>query len=177
MALAMAWPCARPRTSVRKISKSSVPCNNSMRSRCSLVDILGEHISLPVECQGKPAGGTALICFRLKFRRGNSRSQLGQTRNRSRDGDRGFGRLYSVLNSVCEHINRPSRQRRNVNCCSQLSVSHPSLACLRATVTTREWQAKPCNSPRYLGNLLKGFARSHSHRVVLRTNKTKLPSL
>src|SRR5438874_2344752 len=51
--LAMAWPCAGPRSSVRRISRSSVPCNSSMRSRSSLVDILGENRPLPVGCQGE----------------------------------------------------------------------------------------------------------------------------
>ena len=40
---------------MRRISKSSVPCSSSMRSRSSLVDILGEDTALPVECQGEPA--------------------------------------------------------------------------------------------------------------------------
>src|SRR4029077_6866948 len=53
MALAMAWPCARPNSSVRRISRSKVPCSSSMRSFCSLVDILGDHTVLPVECQGE----------------------------------------------------------------------------------------------------------------------------
>src|SRR5437016_2151642 len=51
--LAMAWPCAGPRSSVRRISRSSVPCNSSMRSRSSLVDILGENRAFLVECQGE----------------------------------------------------------------------------------------------------------------------------
>ena len=34
-----------------KVSRSRVPCSSSMRSRCSLVDILGDDIVLPVECQ------------------------------------------------------------------------------------------------------------------------------
>src|SRR5260370_10525545 len=51
MVLAMAWPCAGPRSNVRRISRSRVPCSSSMRSFCSLVDILGENKSLPVECQ------------------------------------------------------------------------------------------------------------------------------
>src|ERR1700733_11701047 len=55
MALAMACPCTGPRTSVRRISRSRVPCSNSMRSCCSLVDILGEGTLLPVECQGEQA--------------------------------------------------------------------------------------------------------------------------
>ena len=53
MAFAMACPCAGPGSSVRRISRSSVPCSSSMRSRSSLVDILGEHKELPVECQGE----------------------------------------------------------------------------------------------------------------------------
>src|ERR1700674_2176873 len=53
IALAIAWPCNGPSSSVRRISRSSVPCSNSMRSRCSVVDILGEDIQLPVECQGE----------------------------------------------------------------------------------------------------------------------------
>ena len=40
IALAIACPCAGPGCSVRRISRSSVPCSSSMRS--SLVDILGE---------------------------------------------------------------------------------------------------------------------------------------
>src|SRR5258705_3011262 len=48
----MACPCVGPSRSVRKISKSKVPCNNSIRSLRSLVDILGESNRLPVECQG-----------------------------------------------------------------------------------------------------------------------------
>src|SRR5262249_7482626 len=55
IALAMAWPCAGPSSSVRRISKSSVPCSNSIRSLSFLVDILGEHTPLPVECQGEYA--------------------------------------------------------------------------------------------------------------------------
>src|SRR5260370_1812931 len=51
MVLAMAWPCAGPRSNVRRISRSRVPCSSSMRSFCSLVDILGENKPLPVECQ------------------------------------------------------------------------------------------------------------------------------
>src|ERR1019366_9144215 len=42
MAWAMAWPCAGPRSRVRRTSMSSVPCRNSMRSFSS-VDILGEE--------------------------------------------------------------------------------------------------------------------------------------
>src|SRR5246127_3833802 len=53
IALAMAWPCVGPSSSVRRISRSRVPCSSSMRSRCSLVDILGEATALPVECQGE----------------------------------------------------------------------------------------------------------------------------
>jgi hypothetical protein len=46
---------------VRGISRSSVPCS-SIRSFCSVVDILGEDTELPVECQGEqiPRWGTAL---------------------------------------------------------------------------------------------------------------------
>ena len=55
MALAMAWPCAGPSNSVRRISKSSVPCSSSMRSHSSLVDILGDDIAPSVECQGDQA--------------------------------------------------------------------------------------------------------------------------
>src|SRR5258708_1354261 len=54
MALATAWPCAGPRSNVRRISRSRVPCSSSIRSFCSLVDILGENKSLPVECQCEP---------------------------------------------------------------------------------------------------------------------------
>src|ERR1700747_1989966 len=55
MALAMACPCAGPSSSVRRISRSNVPCSSSMRSRCSLVDILGEPTPALVECQGEEA--------------------------------------------------------------------------------------------------------------------------
>jgi hypothetical protein len=48
---AMAWPCAGPSRSVRRISRSSVPCSSSVRSRYSLVDILGECNAAQVECQ------------------------------------------------------------------------------------------------------------------------------
>src|SRR5437016_6573687 len=40
-------------TLFRSISRSSVPCNSSMRSRSSLVDILGENRAFLVECQGE----------------------------------------------------------------------------------------------------------------------------
>jgi len=53
IALAMAWPCAGPSSSVRRISKSRVPCSSSMRSRWSLVDNLGDDAERPVECQGE----------------------------------------------------------------------------------------------------------------------------
>src|SRR5690348_9842261 len=53
MALAMAWPCTGPRTRVRRMSRSRVPCRRSRRSLRSLVDILGEGKRLPVECQGE----------------------------------------------------------------------------------------------------------------------------
>src|SRR5580704_17934904 len=53
MALAMAWPCAGPSSSVRRISKSRVPCRSSIRCRSSLVDILGGNTALPVACQGE----------------------------------------------------------------------------------------------------------------------------
>src|SRR6266513_2911755 len=53
MALAMACPCTGPRSSVRRISRSRVPCSSSMRSRCSLVDMLGDDTWLLVECQGE----------------------------------------------------------------------------------------------------------------------------
>src|SRR5713226_6379529 len=55
IALAMAWPCAGPSSSVRRISRSKVPCSNSIRSFCSLVDILGEVRAVQVECQGEPS--------------------------------------------------------------------------------------------------------------------------
>src|SRR5579859_5545630 len=45
MAFAMACPCVGP--------SCSVPCSNSTRSPCSLVDILGDDISPLVECQGE----------------------------------------------------------------------------------------------------------------------------
>jgi hypothetical protein len=32
-----------------------VPCNSSMRSRCSLVDILGEDTAVSAECQREPS--------------------------------------------------------------------------------------------------------------------------
>src|SRR5438445_4116094 len=53
MALAMAWPWAGPRSKVRRIRRSRVPWSNSMRSFCSLVDILGEDKERLVECQGE----------------------------------------------------------------------------------------------------------------------------
>src|ERR1700688_3015493 len=49
----MAWPCVGPSSNVRRISRSRVPCSSSMRSCCSLVDILGEATGLPIECQGE----------------------------------------------------------------------------------------------------------------------------
>src|SRR5579862_8822355 len=55
----MAWPCTGPMISVRRIRRSSVPCNNSMRSFSSLVDMLGEPTRVPVECQGEGAPKTA----------------------------------------------------------------------------------------------------------------------
>src|SRR5882762_9604978 len=56
IALAIAWPWNGPSSSVRRISRSSVPWSSSTRSRCSAVDILGENIQLPVECQGEQPG-------------------------------------------------------------------------------------------------------------------------
>src|SRR5690242_6787243 len=53
MALAIACPCAGPGRSVRRISRSRVPCNNSIRSFCSLVDILGDIAEVHLECQGE----------------------------------------------------------------------------------------------------------------------------
>src|SRR5271154_593918 len=58
IALAMAWPWAGPSSNVRKINKSSVPCSSSMRSLCSLVDILGDDKFLLVECQGEQKYGS-----------------------------------------------------------------------------------------------------------------------
>src|SRR5512145_1568010 len=56
--LAMACPCAGPRRSVRRMSKSSVPWSNSIRSRSALVDILGgDDTPAHLECQGEPAKG------------------------------------------------------------------------------------------------------------------------
>lgn len=62
MALAMAWPCVGPISRVRRIKRSRVPCRSSMCLLCSAVDILGEDMQLPVECQGeqgKPDGHCA----------------------------------------------------------------------------------------------------------------------
>jgi hypothetical protein len=50
----MARPCVGPSGSVRKMSWSSLPCSSSMRSFWSLVDILGEVIAHPTECQCEP---------------------------------------------------------------------------------------------------------------------------
>src|SRR5437016_13925201 len=55
MALAMAWPCAGPSSSVRRINRSRVPCSSSMRSFSSLVVIIGQRNSLLEECQGEEA--------------------------------------------------------------------------------------------------------------------------
>src|SRR3954467_12877626 len=49
----MAWPCTGPRKSVRRTSRSRVPCSSSTRSFCSLVDILGQGRWRQVECQGE----------------------------------------------------------------------------------------------------------------------------
>src|SRR5262249_43492275 len=53
IALAIACPCVGPSSSVRRISKSSVPCSKSIRSFSALVDILGDDTLAPVECQGE----------------------------------------------------------------------------------------------------------------------------
>src|SRR5260370_973769 len=66
MALATAWPCAGPRSNVRRISRSRVPCSSSTRSFCSLVDILGENKSLPVECQCEPPHDESRIAGKPK---------------------------------------------------------------------------------------------------------------
>src|SRR5437879_5224745 len=53
MACAMACPCAGPKSSVRRISMSSVPCNRSIFSAALWVDILAENRPPWVECQGE----------------------------------------------------------------------------------------------------------------------------
>jgi len=47
----MPWPCSAPASSVRRISRSSVPGSNP--SRALWVDILPESADAPVKCQGK----------------------------------------------------------------------------------------------------------------------------
>src|SRR5262249_55998031 len=61
MDLAMAWPWIGPNSKVRRISRSSVPCNMSIGSSFSfristLVEVLLENRLTLVECQGKRAG-------------------------------------------------------------------------------------------------------------------------
>ncbi len=43
MVFAMACPCTGPSSNVRRINRSRVPCNSSMRFLSSLVDILGKN--------------------------------------------------------------------------------------------------------------------------------------
>src|SRR6266849_6229660 len=56
MAWAMAWPCAGPKSRVRRISMSSVPCSSSTRLNSLWVDILAETNAAWVECQGESRG-------------------------------------------------------------------------------------------------------------------------
>src|SRR3989442_15531019 len=53
MAWAMAWPCAGPKSRVRRISMSRVPCSSSTRLNSLWVDILAEPNAAWVECQGE----------------------------------------------------------------------------------------------------------------------------
>src|ERR1700733_2630568 len=78
----MAWPCIGPSSRVRRISRSSVPCSNSMRFVCSLVDILGDDIALPLEFQG----GITSTTFPLKL----------------------FGRVHGLANVVAGDSTRRS---------------------------------------------------------------------
>src|SRR5215472_9105193 len=55
IALAIAWPCVGPNNRVRRIKRSRVPCSNSMRSFCPLVDILLQNSEVHLECQGESA--------------------------------------------------------------------------------------------------------------------------
>src|SRR5712692_3027005 len=104
MVLAMAWPCAGPRSNVRRISRSRVPCSSSMRSFCSLVDILGENRSLPVECQGELLYDESRVDACSEVIAGADVSPHGETYGRYSDTTPvGDTRLWTAIVLCCVH--------------------------------------------------------------------------
>src|SRR5579864_74908 len=49
----MPWPCCRPKTSTRRINRSSVPCKREVRFFSSRVSIRHEYTAAWVSCQPK----------------------------------------------------------------------------------------------------------------------------
>src|SRR5437762_2907245 len=80
----MAWPCAGPHRSVRRIRRSSVPCRSSTRPWSLLVGILGDEVTLlHLERQGVRRVG-ADAC--LSIQPTSAESEKGQLRDIHADG-------------------------------------------------------------------------------------------
>src|SRR5205814_2352465 len=97
----MAWPCLGPSSSVRRISRSSVPCSSSMRVRSSLVDILGDDIQPLVECQDELSHTSSVACPGRTVARAVQQGQSVDRTRRLRPSWRSFlFRLASSLSIV-----------------------------------------------------------------------------
>jgi len=82
-----------------------VPCSNSMRSFCSLVDILGDVRAVQVECQGEPSHDNSRMVDKWEVKRAFTREQSPRS-DRGKLSDLGENFRQRLRN---RHLEEPGR--------------------------------------------------------------------